>query len=81
MRWVVRLVFSVLAIYVVATASDEHKTMMMTGLRGFAGAAGDACTRNTLCNEAVGKAVAAVLATTQRIRHSANDRGPALLER
>lgn len=81
MRWIIRLAFGVLAIYVVVTASDEHKAMMMTGLRGLAGAAGDACTRNAHCNEAVGRTLAAIMATSQRIRHSSIDRGPALFER
>lgn len=81
MRLFIRLLFSALAIYVVVTASEQHKAMMMTGLRGLAGAAGDACTRNALCNEVVGKAIATIQATSQRMRHSSIDRGPALFER
>lgn len=78
---VIRVALSVLAIYVVITASDEQKSRMMMGVQAFAGAAGDACTRNSLCNEVVVRTRSVVEATTQRIRHTSVDRGPALLER
>lgn len=77
----IRLVLAALAVYIVVTASDEQKTAMLTGARAFASAAEDACTRNTLCNDAVDRARAAVHATSQRMRQSSIDRGPALLER
>ena len=82
MRWAIRLAVSALAIYVVASASTDQQIAMMNGMRAFAGAAHDACTRSAYCNDALQGAGRLTHATTERLgRISAYERGQPLLER
>lgn len=81
MRLVIRLVFAVMALYVVVTASPEQKAAMIGGAKAFASATVDACARSPYCDHAIASARGLAQATTERMsRLSSFDRGPALLE-